>query len=304
MRKKKFRRKYLRVGRKEGTILGIKVSITSKDQVLGFVESKLDQKEKFYIVTPNPENLLIATHDGPLRDAIRKSDLSVPDGIGLAQAFKFLEMKDYKRNLLRPFIIFGQGMLVALATIFNKEYLTRALPITKGRQLFLDILKVANNRNLRVYLFGGEYGESEKAIEVLKPVYPNVLFKTDIKFPNYAVNGYPDTEVDKKIHKSILGSIKLFDPDFIFVALNTPKQEKWIYKNFFRLNATGAMAVGGTFNYIAGNMKLPPVWMEKLGLEWIYRLIQEPKRWRRILNAFPIFPWKVFMWKLNPPRVK
>ena len=54
----------------------------------------------------------------------------------------------------------------------------------------------------------------------------------------------------------------------------------------------------GTFNYVAGNMKLPPKWMEKMGLEWVWRLIQEPKRLRRIINAVIIFPWKVFSYKL------
>lgn len=296
-------RKYPKVERKHGEILGIKISITPRQEVLEYVNSRLDSKEKFYIVTPNPENLLLATKDWLLQKAIRKSDFSVPDGIGLAQAFKFLEMKDYKGNFFRPFIIFGQGIFVGLATIFNKEYLTNSLPITKGRELFLDIIKIANERSLRVYLFGGENGEQEQAIEVLKKKYPNVTFKTHREFPQYNKNGQPVSESYRKMHKSILGSIKLFDPDLIFVAMNTPKQEKWIFRNLYRfLNVTGAMTVGGTYNYVAGNMKLPPKWMEKLGLEWTYRLVQEPWRLKRIINAVIVFPWKVFMWKLNPSK--
>ena len=291
-------RNYPKVDRKDGYILGIKISITSKKEVLDFINLRLENKEKFYIVTPNPENLLLATKDWLLAKAIRRSDLSIPDGIGLAQAFKFLSYKDNKDNILRPLIIFFQGLVVGVATIFNKKYLTNYLPITKGRELFLEVIKIANDRKLRVYLFGGEHGEQIKTKEVLEKSYNNIIFKTHHQFPQYGKNAQPVTPIDRKLHKTILGSIKLFEPDLIIVALNTPKQEKWIYRNFFRLNATGAFALGGTFNYVAGNMKLPPKWMEKMGLEWIYRFIQEPKRWRRILNAFPIFPWRVFMWKL------
>ena len=87
--------------------------------------------------------------------------------------------------------------------------------------------------------------------------------------------------------------------------MNTPKQEKWIYRNFFRItNANGAMTVGGTYNYIAGNIKMPPRWMEKLGLEWLCRLIQEPRRIKRIINAVIAFPITVFLAKLFKKKFK
>lgn len=299
----KKKRKYPKVERKHGEILGIKVSITNKQEVLDFVSSRLESKEKFYIVTPNPENLLLATKDWLLSKAIRRSHLSVPDGIGLAQAYKFLSYKDNKNDVLRFFKIFMQGLYVGYKTLVDKKYLTDGFEIIKGRELFLDILKIINDRKGRVYLFGGENGEQEQAIKRLRLQFPDTTFQTNYKFPQFNRNGQPVSIVDRKMHKSILGSIKLFEPDMVFVALNTPKQEKWIFRNLYRLQkVTGAMTVGGTFNYVAGNMKLPPKWMEKTGLEWVYRLMQEPKRIRRILNAFPIFPLKVFMWKLNPPN--
>lgn len=291
--------KYPKVERKHGDILGIKVSITPRSEVLKFVESRLNSKEKFYIVTPNPENLLVATKDWLLHKAIRKSDFSVPDGIGLAQAYKFLSYEDNRGNPFRFFIIFAQGLYVGYKTIFDKDYLTDFLQITKGRELFLDIIKIADDKKLRVYLFGGKQGEAETAKVKLQEKYKNVVFKTNHQFPQYNKNCKPINLANRKLHKAVIGSIKLFEPDLVFVAMNTPKQEKWIYRNFFRLTkVTGAMAVGGTFNYIAGNMKYPPKWMEKLGLEWVYRFIQEPQRVIRIINAVIIFPWKVFMWKL------
>ncbi len=254
------------MGLKHGTLFGVKVTVTSKEEVLNFVKDRLDLKEKFYIVTPNPENILIAKDDWLLKKSILRAAISVPDGIGLKFAFKFLLNVD--------------------------------LNIIKGRELFMDIIKIADERHLKVFLFGGENGEQEKAKEVLEKTYKNIIFKTHHYSPKYNRNGQPISLVERKIHKSVVGSIKLFEPDFIFVALNTPKQEKWIYRNIYRIHTTGAMAVGGTFNYIAGNMKYPPKWMEKIGLEWVYRLIQEPKRINRIFKAVIVFPWEVFLVKL------
>lgn len=256
-------------GPKYGNILGIKVSSTSRARVLEFVRERLKTKEKFYIVTPNPEIVLMATRDWLLKKAIFKADLSVPDGIGLKFAYKFLHDKN--------------------------------ISIIKGRELFLDIIKIADENKLNVYLFGGENGEQEKAIEILKLRFPAITFKTHYKFPNYTLKGQPATVEDRILHKKIIGSIKLFEPDLVFVAMTPPKQEKWIFRNLFRLRVTGAMAIGGTFNYIAGNSKLPPLWMAKYGLEWVWRLINEPYRYKRIFNAVVVFPWKVLMWKLNPP---
>ncbi|WKZ25557.1 MAG: WecB/TagA/CpsF family glycosyltransferase [bacterium] len=287
-----------KTGPKHGHLLGIKVSSTSRPKVLKFVRERLKTKEKFYIVTPNPEIVLMAMKDWLLKKAIFRSDLSVPDGIGLAQARKYLSLPD-PQGLSRLFELLYQGYQVAIATFNNREWLTKDFEVIKGRELFFDIVKIADENKLNVYLFGGENGEQEIAMELLKKRFPNITFKTHYKFPNYTLKGQPATVEDRRLHKKILGSIKLFEPDLVFVAMTPPKQEKWIFRNFFRLRATGAMAVGGTFNFVSGNSKLPPVWMAKSGLEWVWRLINEPYRYKRVFNAFPKFPWTVFVAKLK-----
>lgn len=287
-----------KTGPKQGHLLGIMVSSTSRAKVLRFVRERLQTKEKFYIVTPNPEIVLMATKDWLLKKAIFKADLSVPDGIGLAQARKYLSLPD-PQGPLRLFKLLYQGYEIAVATFNNPEWLTKDFEIIKGRELFLDIIEVANEQSLRVFLYGGTNGEQEKAVEILREKFKNVVFKTYHQFPIYNRNGQPATEIDRRLHKKVIGSVKLFEPDLVFVAITPPKQEKWILRNFFRLRATGAMAVGGTFNFIAGHSKLPPVWMSKSGLEWVWRLISEPYRYKRIFNAFPRFPWIVFMAKLT-----
>lgn len=291
-------KRYPKVERKYAFILGIKLSITNRSQLLKDIEARLDIKERFYVITPNPENVLIATKDWLMKKVVDRCDFSIPDGIGLAAAHKFLEYKDDLKDPFRFFKILFQGFFVGYKILTDKKYLTDKLPVIKGRELFFDILKIADNRKLNVYFFGGEHGENQKAIDNLKQQFPNINFKTNHQFPMYNKHCKPVTLSDRKLHKAVMGSIKMFEPDLIFVALNTPKQEKWVYRNLYRTKATGALALGGTFNYVAGNMKLPPLWMEKLGLEWLYRLFQEPKRLNRILNAVIVFPYKVFIFKL------
>lgn len=258
-------------GPKHGNIFGISLNSTSTSEVLDFVSSRLDSKEKFYIVTPNPEIILAARDDWLLKDALQKADFAVPDGVGLKFAYKFLH---------------------------NEK-----INIIKGRELFNSLINLAEEKALRVYFVGGEKGETEKSIEILSKTYQNIKFKTH-KTPKYGQNGQPISEDDKKMHKELMASIKMFEPELIFVGMTPPKQEKWILRNFFRLNAVGAMTIGGTFNYISGNSKLPPKWMSKIGLEWLWRVISEPKRIKRIINAVIIFPWTIFLVKLLKQRFK
>ncbi len=99
-----------------------------------------------------------------------------------------------------------------------------------------------------------------------------------------------------------LKKINAARPDLLFVGFGMPKQEKWIYKNVKKLDAKGIMTVGGTFDYVFGKARLPPQWLEKPGLEWLWRLLHEPKRGSRILNAVIIFPLKVLCSKLWQKR--
>lgn len=259
-------------GRKHGNILGIQLDSTNKDRLLSEIRLKLENKEKFYAVTPNPEIVLLATKDWLLKKAIFRSTFSVPDGIGLKFAYKFLNYED--------------------------------IEVIKGRELFLDILKIANDMLLRVYFMGGENNESELAMNKLKTVYPKITFKTYHKFPKYNHNGQPASEEDRKLHKKVIGGIKVFEPDLIFVGLGCPRQEKWIFRNIYRIKGASAMAVGGAFRYMAGLSLLPPKWMAEIGLEWLWRVILEPKRIIRIWNAVVVFSVKILIAKFFKQRSK
>ncbi|OGM04253.1 hypothetical protein A2112_00040 [Candidatus Woesebacteria bacterium GWA1_42_12] len=284
--------------RKYGEILGISISSTSRGKVLAFVRSRLTNKSKFFIVTPNPEIVLASQKDKKLAKIINSASLSIADGVGLSQASRFLTLAAPKNSLLRIPFCFFQGLWVGLATFLDKEWLFREVRPIKGREMFLDLIRLANKKGWRVFLMGGEHGEGEVTARKLQRSYKRVSFAWR-EGPIFDREGKPISAEGLREEKEVVKAINEFRPDLLFVAMESPKQEKWIARWIDRLNIGGAMVVGGTFRYFAGHAPLPPKWMEGFGLEWAWRLITEPRRARRILNAWPIFPLRVFLYKIT-----
>lgn len=251
---------------KDAQILNIRLDSTSKEKVLAFVRGRIVQGRKFYIVTPNPEIALEATGDKVLAKILNSSDFSLPDGGGLIFAARFLSQP--KLNLIR------------------------------GREMFLELCHLANKKGWRVFLLGGEADESQKTKEVLGRSFKNIKIESSAG-PILDKVGNPVNMVEFKREAECIEKIDKFAPQLLFVAFGVPKQEKWIAKWLTKLNIGGAMTVGGTFNYIAGKSKLPPKWMEEVGLEWLWRVIREPRRAKRVLKATILFPLKILMEKFH-----
>jgi N-acetylglucosaminyldiphosphoundecaprenol N-acetyl-beta-D-mannosaminyltransferase len=274
------------------TILGIKILSTTGQSLLGRIHEKIVKKEKFYIVTPNPELVLASIKNNKLKIALNSADFSVPDGIGLSQAAKFLTF-----GATNPLITFFQGLHVGLMTIFDKKYVTDYLPVHKGREVFNDLINLASKKGYAIYLLGGMGNEALITASVLKQKYPELkIFSA--KGPELNGQGVAVSEVDKRLHLDVLRDINIQKPDLLFVAFGNPKQELWISRNIGKLKIRGAMTVGGTLRYVSGLTPLPPIWMEGWG-EWFWRLLTEPYRIKRIFNAAIIFPIKVFWSKLQ-----
>lgn len=277
-------------------IMGINVLSTTTSEVLARVKNFISHNHQFYIVTPNPELVLMAQKNIQLRNALNGADLPLPDGIGLAQAARYSSLKSPSNPVLRFAAVFLQGVVVGGATFFNKDWLTAKLNILKGREVFLDLISLADREGWRVFFLGGEGQEASLSTEKLKKIYKKIKIES-FAGPIVDINAVPVSEVNKRLERDAVDRINKFSPQILFVAMKNPKQEIWIHKNLSKLKVGGAMTVGGTFRYIAGVSKLPPSWMEKLGLEWVWRLITEPYRFKRVLNAFPIFPLKIFWYR-------
>ena len=281
---------------KHGKILDVNIVSTSKGQVLRFFRSRITAREKFYMVTPNPEIILAAQKDLKLKKILNSAAVSLPDGIGLAQAAKFLSFSTPRNPLIRVVVLFFQGLLVGLATFFNRDWLTSTLKPVPGRAIFMQLMGLANQKGWRVFFLGDRtVGKAKERLTAnLKSVKVEAM-----EGPWLDDKANPKTEEEKAKEANCIARINEFKPQILFVGFNAPKQEKWVYKWYKRLDIGSAMVVGGTFDYFAGKATLPPKWMEQAWLEWLWRLIRQPWRIGRIINAVIVFPIKVCLSKLG-----
>ena len=143
-------------------------------------------------------------------------------------------------------------------------------PVNAAR-LMLDFLPIARNKGYRVYLLGASEDVVVKTAQIIENRYPGINI---VGFHN----GYFDFDNDR----DIVYDIKSKNPDILFVGMTSPLKENFASKNLDNLGVPVSIGVGGCFDTIAGKSHLAPLWVSRAGLEWFYRLIQEPGRmWRR-----------------------
>ncbi|NDJ76722.1 MAG: WecB/TagA/CpsF family glycosyltransferase [Chloroflexi bacterium] len=166
--------------------------------------------------------------------------------------------------------------------LFAARYLGRPLPerVTGSDGVPL-IAQRAAREGWRLFLLGAAPGVAEQAAARLVEQNPGLQI-----VGTYA--GSPAPEENDAIVQMVNDS----GADMLLVAYGAPKQDLWIARNQDRLNVKVAMGVGGTFDFIAGVVPRAPVWMQRLALEWLFRLIRQPWRWRRMLRL-PRFVWAV-----------
>lgn len=284
--------------RKYGKILNIDIVSTSKNKVLRDIRQKIDKKAKFSIFTPNPEIVLASKQDQKLKEALNSSEMLIPDGIGIAIAYKFMSLPNPKNPIRRIFTLIAQGMGVGVSALFDKKWIYQDFEVIKGRELFKDLIEIANRKKWNVFLLGDREKSAKKAKDNLLTNYKSVkIFEED--GPNLDNDANPSSKTDAKIEEKAIKRINEASPELLFVAFGAPKQEKWVMKHKDELDACGIMVVGGAFDYISGKAKLPPKWIEEVGFEWLWRLFKQPERFKRVFNAVILFSFEVFLDKLN-----
>lgn len=237
------------------TILGVRVDNVNYQQALSIIESFIESGQPHQVVTVNPEFIVAAQSDEEFRRILNASALSLPDGVGLLWAARFLGCPLQER-----------------VTGVDTMHLLAALAAQKGYRLFL---------------LGAAPGVAVETAARLCEMYPGVTI-----VGTHA--GSPSAEEEDEI----VDMIRRAKPDILFVAYGAPAQDKWIARNLARLGVPVAMGVGGAFDFISGRAKRAPRWMQRLGLEWLHRLLHEPWRWRRMF-ALPKFVWLVVRERLT-----
>ncbi len=159
-----------------------------------------------------------------------------------------------------------------------------------GADLLKDILAMAEEQSRRVAVFNWRSGLSSTR---------DILQALTVHYPKLQALVI-DVERQTVMDEQILARAREFAPEIIFSTSGAPYQEKFIFHALPELKTVRlGMGVGGSFDFLSGRIKRAPQWLRRLGLEWLWRLIKQPKRWQRIFNAVIVFPYKFLLWRFT-----
>lgn len=237
-------------------VLNIPIDKVDKRTAFETFKELIDKESCKLIVTPNSEIVLNATKDPELKKLIEEAGLIIPDGIGLVYASK----------------IIGEPL---------SERVT-------GIDLLTDIFEYLEKTGKKVFLIGSQPANHER-----EAVVELAAKAINEKFPDLMIAGTRDGYFRKEEEALIVEQINNSGAEFLCVGLGSPKQEKFIFehKNEFT-NIRVGMGVGGSLDVWAGTAKRAPLFFQKNGLEWLYRFIKEPTRYKRMAQL-PLFIIKV-----------
>lgn len=233
-------------------ILGVPFDNVTGPEAIESVERMVTSGEPHYLVTANVDFLVQARRDIELRRILFDAHLVLCDGTPLVWASRIL----------------GNGLPERVA----------------GADLVPLLIRVAAEKGYRLFFLGAAQDSIERAVA-----------KLERKYPSLKIAGFYSPPFNKLLemdHEEIVRRIKAARPDMLFVSFGCPKQEKWIAMHYRSLGVPVTAGVGATIDFLAGRVKRAPVWMQRTGTEWVYRLLQEPRRlFRRYMKDLWVFCW-------------
>ncbi len=212
---------------------------------------------KLLINTINAHSYNTALKDKIFAEALIKGNALIPDGISIVKACKWLKAKSQPQERIAGWDLFA----------FEMDRLNQ-----KGGKCFF-------------------MGSSEKVLNLIKR-------RASVDYPNIQIETYSPPykpEFSEEDNKKIIDAINQADPDLLWIGMTAPKQEKWTYIHWNELNIHCHVGtIGAVFDFFAGTVERAPLWWQEHGLEWLYRLIKEPKRmWRRYIIGNTLFLWNI-----------
>lgn len=239
-----------RLARARLGIGALHVDVLRTEEALDAIEALVRRGRGGAVFTPNVDHVVKAERDLAFREAYAAADLSLADGMPLV-------------------------------------WLSRLLPAplperVAGSDLVLPLARRAAARGWRVYLLGGAPGDAVRAAKVLAGMGVSVV---GVDAPRIVLGPEGRGEAQAAAER-----VRSAHPDLLFVALGAPKQELWIHRHLETLRPAVALGIGASLAFIAGTVPRAPRWIARVGLEWAYRLVREPRRlWRRYLVEDPAF---------------
>jgi N-acetylglucosaminyldiphosphoundecaprenol N-acetyl-beta-D-mannosaminyltransferase len=247
-------------------ILGITVSPILTEEILTRIEQTIREGGTLTIYPVNVNVVMKSRTDPEFRETLNASDIATSDGVPIVWASKFMG-----------------------GTLKEKK---------TGWILFENICKTAAENGYRLFFLGGAPGIPERAARTLKKSYPG-LSVSGVYSPPWGFESNPEEN-----HK-IVELINEATPHIVFVGLGAPKQEKWIRQHMGETRANVFMAVGGSFDFFSGKIRRPPLFVVRIGLGWVWRILQEPRRlWRRYLIEDSPFLYHILRERFSPRAPK
>lgn len=232
-------------------ILGTPVSSLTMDELFSDWESVIQKGEKAQVCITPVNSILAARATARVQEIYKHADYVLCDGVPVKWASKFL----------------GDPI---------KERIT-------GLDVLPRIFPFASRHEFSIFLLGASPGVADTLKKVMEAKHPGVKIVGTFVPPFRAV-------FSKEENEQMIDAINTLKPDILLVSLTAPKQDIWIAENLDKLGTHVAIGIGGAFEVAAGMIKRAPLWMQKSGLEWLYRFLQEPKRmFRRYFMEAPVF---------------
>ena len=237
------------------------MDIATMEETVSFIESRIEEKQFLQHVVVNVAKIVNMQKDPVLADSVKACDLINIDGMGVVFGARFL----------------GHNVPERVA----------------GVDLFHELLAMSANRDFPVFLLGATEEVVSKTVEKVKAQNPN------LNIAGYH-DGYFFGNKEGDNEEAVVNKIRQSGAKLLFVAITSPKKENFINKWQDKLGVDFVMGVGGTFDVVAGKVNRAPIWMQNAGLEWLYRVMQEPSRmWKRYLITNSKFAYLLLKDKLK-----
>ena len=231
-------------------ILGIGISAINMDDAIATIDGWIEQREPNYVCITGAHGVVESRKDARLRDIYERAGLVTPDGIPLVWMSRWLGARRVER--------------------------------VYGPDLMREISARSPARGYRHFYYGGTPGVADQLAAALTTSNPGLNVVGTLCPPFRALTPEEDAQMVEQINSTA--------PDIVWVGLGAPKQEYWMASHIGRINAPVIIGVGAAFDFLAGTKKQAPVWMQRHGLEWLFRLCAEPRRlWRRYAYIVPAF---------------
>ena len=253
---------------------------------------------KLLINTINAHSYNTARRDELFAEALTNGDVLIPDGVSIVKACRWIKAKSLPKERIAGWDLFEFEMNKLEECGMNNSSLDNSQSASadhsklkiqnscSGKRLYEPSAKF-RERPLTVMFMGSSQKVLDLIVKRAAEVYPH------LKIVTYSPPYKP--EFSEEDNKAILEAINAADPDLLWIGMTAPKQEKWTYSHWNELNIHCHVGtIGAVFDFFAGTVERAPMWWQCHGLEWLYRLLKEPKRmWRRYIIGNTLFLWNM-----------